>query len=521
MGGNWPLGSGQTLDFTFRGAGTKYVTLTITDALNQSNSVEHDVTVATATVAPPTNTALPGISGTPQAGSTLTESDGTWTGNPTSYTYQWQLCDSSGANCANVTGATASSYTLAGSDVGHTLRSVVTAANAGGSTLVTSAQTAVIASSGGTSCTLNATPATFAAQVSAATAGQTVCLATGDYGTWTGTNKAITVKAGAGQTPTMTDSFGSGASGFTLDGISGMSGSISGTANNITIQNSSFTGEQDVLMDQMENANIVFKGDHFPGFVGTARLWTQNYNASGPTGAVPSGVIVENSVFDNPGNLSGITDGVRCDGASIQILNNDFSGINDTSDGTGNHGDPIQIYGGTHCIIKGNYFHGMINSATCSLGEWDGGDHNVFENNVVDSGGCYNAINPLADQSSLIDHNTFITPASGCLANPQSECAAVGTGAKTGSSGSGTIYRNNIMAGIDNGDGGVNASYTEDHNLCLSGCGGGTGDIIGAPALVGGAQPTTWAGFGLKAGSLGIGAASDGTNNGVELPTGG
>ena len=34
-GGSWPLGSGQTLDFTFTGVGTKYVTLTVTDALNR------------------------------------------------------------------------------------------------------------------------------------------------------------------------------------------------------------------------------------------------------------------------------------------------------------------------------------------------------------------------------------------------------------------------------------------------------------------------------------------------------
>lgn len=358
------------------------------------------------------------------------------------------------------------------------------------------------------SCDVSATTATFASKVSTATAGQTICLQSGNYGTWSGTNKAITIAAADGATPTMVFNFGSGVSGFTLHGISGLSGTISGSANNIRIEYSTFAGETDVLMNNMQNANIVFDHDHFPGFVGTARVWTYNQNAGGP-----SGVVIQNSLFDNPSNLAGIADGVRCDGASIQILNNEFSGINDSSSG-GNHGDPIQIYGGTHCIIKGNYFHGMINSATCSLGEWDGGDNNVFENNVVHTGGCYEAVGILADTNSLIDHNTFIAPSSGCLANPQSECASVATGAKTGSSGSGTVYRDNVMAGIANGNGGVNASYTEHHNLCLSSC-GGTGDLVGVPILVGGSNATTWAGHKLTSGSPGYNAASDGLSMGI------
>ncbi|MDB5280925.1 MAG: hypothetical protein JWR61_5880, partial [Ferruginibacter sp.] len=37
---------------------------------------------------------------------------------------------------------------------------------------------------GGAGCTLTATTGTFASQVAAATAGQTVCLDSGSYGTW-------------------------------------------------------------------------------------------------------------------------------------------------------------------------------------------------------------------------------------------------------------------------------------------------------------------------------------------------
>ena len=88
---------------------------------------------------PPVNTALPGISGTPQPGATLATSNGSWTNNPTSFTYQWQ---DNGTN--NITGATKASYTVQSSDVGHRLNVVVTAKNDSGSTAATSAQTALI-----------------------------------------------------------------------------------------------------------------------------------------------------------------------------------------------------------------------------------------------------------------------------------------------------------------------------------------------------------------------------------------
>jgi hypothetical protein len=106
--------------------------------------------LATATVeaipAPgaPTNTVLPAVSGSAAEGQTLSASTGTWSGSPTSYAYQWQDCNSSGAGCANVSGATSAAYKLAASDVGHTLRAVVTASNAGGSTKASSAATGTV-----------------------------------------------------------------------------------------------------------------------------------------------------------------------------------------------------------------------------------------------------------------------------------------------------------------------------------------------------------------------------------------
>jgi PKD repeat protein len=138
------LGTGQTLAYAFPTAGTKYVTLTVTDALGRSASAEHNVTVTTAA---PTNSSLPTIIGPAQQAQTLTASNGSWTGSPTSYGYQWEDCNSSGNSCTNISSATSSSYELVSGDVGHTIRVAVTATNPGGSASASSAQTAMVSTS--------------------------------------------------------------------------------------------------------------------------------------------------------------------------------------------------------------------------------------------------------------------------------------------------------------------------------------------------------------------------------------
>jgi len=104
---------------------------------------------------PPVNTQAPIITGTPQPGNAVTTTHGSWTNSPTSWTYHWQDCNSSGASCTSISGATSSSYTVQSSDVGHALGVVVTAANAGGSSAPATAHTTVVSNSSGkvTCCT--------------------------------------------------------------------------------------------------------------------------------------------------------------------------------------------------------------------------------------------------------------------------------------------------------------------------------------------------------------------------------
>jgi len=94
---------------------------------------------------PPSNTSPPAISGVAGAGEILTGSQGAWTGTaPITLANQWQRCDQSGENCADVAGATGSQYGLTDADVGYTIRLAVTAANVAGSATAASQPTAVV-----------------------------------------------------------------------------------------------------------------------------------------------------------------------------------------------------------------------------------------------------------------------------------------------------------------------------------------------------------------------------------------
>jgi PASTA domain-containing protein len=93
----------------------------------------------------PTNSAAPTIAGIPKPGQTLTAAPGTWNGTtPIAYTYQWDVCDRTGASCVAVSGQTTSTYVVSSSDAGSTFRIVVTASNVAGHASATSVQTAVV-----------------------------------------------------------------------------------------------------------------------------------------------------------------------------------------------------------------------------------------------------------------------------------------------------------------------------------------------------------------------------------------
>ena len=129
-----------------------------------SASAASNATDVVAPLGAPVPTTRPTITGTAQAGQTLTASPGTWTGTGTiTFAYQWLRCNQSGGGCSTIAGATASTYLLTSADVGATVRVRVTATNSLGSTRATSAQTGVVSSAPATGCPSGTGPAQVAA----------------------------------------------------------------------------------------------------------------------------------------------------------------------------------------------------------------------------------------------------------------------------------------------------------------------------------------------------------------------
>jgi hypothetical protein len=108
----------------------------------------------------PDNIGQPTVSGIAVAGDELTAGNGTWSGSPTSFTYQWQRCTADGTSCTGIDGATGRTYGVRTADVGRTLRVVVTARNADGASSSTSDRTAAVKSTSTPTTTTNPTTTT-------------------------------------------------------------------------------------------------------------------------------------------------------------------------------------------------------------------------------------------------------------------------------------------------------------------------------------------------------------------------
>jgi hypothetical protein len=484
------------------------VTATNASGSTPATSAQTVVVTPSAGGSAPSNTSPPTVSGIATQGDALSTSNGSWNGSPTSYTYAWQDCDSSGNNCSNISGATASTYTLAGSDVGHTIRSVVTAHNASGATPASSTQTAVVASSGSTSCNLNATPSNFSSQVSAASAGQTICLASGNYGTWNGVNKAVTITAASGASPQMVIAFGSGDGGFTLDHIANLSGTIFG-GSNITIQNSTFSSASCTIgcLDiEGSMSNVVINHDTFS--------YPYQSTSSGPnskvfldtSGSSPgAAVTLENSYFAN-----GDLDGIHFGGGSGDLVKDNF--FANFCDRNVNHTDNMQFEGGTQIAITGNYIYtpGPTSSTGCVAGgidSYDGGTNGLLiKDNVIDTTRDW-GIELYSDQNSTVVHNTVVYHSKSYSAFNSGDGQIDIDRKSQDPAGSGTyVYDNVGTVDFTNGSTG-----TADHNTdpstvsyasaCSSGCTYGNG--------------TVHDGYLLANGSPGVGAADDGSNDGI------
>lgn len=354
-------------------------------------------------------------------------------------------------------------------------------------------------------CTTNVTTANFASAVTAASAGQVLCLAAGNYGTFNGTDKAITIAAQSGATPIMSLSFNTGDKDFTIDGLQINGANITGpgytstAANrpqNITIKNSTFTAA--VVIDYLRDSNITFDGnnhkniDNNAGCTATPARFHFPYDQN-----VPSGVTIKNSLLEG-----GNTDGVQS-GAGVTIIGNTFRNIKEKSSSDCAHSDPIQLFGAGH-IVRGNY---IVDSAD-GIVAYDRIASSIIEHNVIDLKTGRWGIELYSDNGSTIRFNTLVY-GTGC---EYAACGQIVLSRKTSDPvGVGTVIENNIASGISMENG--STASVNRNNMLRSGASGQ--NISGTPSYSGGANPSSFLGFLLSAGSPGKGAATDGSDIGI------
>jgi hypothetical protein len=422
---DWPLGSGQTIHFTFHNPGTKYVQLTVTDAQNRTASTQHNITLTptptpTATPSPsptatpsPTPTATPSPTPSPSPSPTPSPSPGT--------------------------------------------------------------------------CDRTATPATLSSQVSAATSGQSICLASGDYGTFwgTGNNKPLTLRAADGASPKMVFDLGTGDSNLTLEGFSALSGTTDAVPiTNLVFRDNAFN-DRAWMRSTAANNGIVFDNDTFininphSGDV-AGRLYFDGVNGCG--------YLVQNSLFQGGGS-----DGVRVGCRGVQILNNRFLEIQDLADA---HPDPIQIYGGSNVVIRGNYFQNTTSEIAGYIQVSGGSDSLTIEDNVFRAGRYTYVANLGLVKNSTFNHNT----AEGGTCANNTPCGTLVTDQSSNLS-----ITNNILGRQPN-------AATVQNNLLYGGSATGT-NFTGTPTYIGPAD--TWSGWKLTTTSTGKARATDGTDVGI------
>jgi hypothetical protein len=169
------------------GTAVQYGRVDAWQALAALGAVAPSPAAPAATAAPTVVAADGGMpAGAPAVGMAMGASGGGWTGaTGIGLAYQWQRCDTSGAGCTVIAGATQSTYTPVAADSGYTLRATVTASNALGRATSQSPASQPV---GGGSASGSAPANTAAPAISGAPqAGSTL---SASAGAWTGTPTA-------------------------------------------------------------------------------------------------------------------------------------------------------------------------------------------------------------------------------------------------------------------------------------------------------------------------------------------
>ena len=410
--------------------------------------------VAATPVPAPANTSLPTISGTPVQGQTLTASPGSWT-NAGSYAYQWRRCDSTGASCADVSGATAQTYALVSADVGATLKVAVTAKNATGSTTATSASTAVItaqptqvstscskyaSTSGSDSASGTATSPYRTAQtlVDSLSPGQTGCLKGGVYA------ENIGIRSGGQSGSPITLTSDPSSSRATILGTV----EVTDSANYVTLSNLKIDGAPlfaqtvEIEGDFVTVRDSEITNEHLGGscFSTGSHTWGYAYNvvidhnrihACGPIGSqydhgiyagVPrNGRITNNTMYDISG--FGVHLYSDADGTVVQYNVIDSSGEAGVVFG-GDEGYASDNNLVAYNIITYNSYYGISHYWGGPVGVGNVADHNCFWGN---SPAPFDNTNGYTATNNIVANPLFVDRANGNYTlSAGSPCAAMG-----------------------------------------------------------------------------------------------
>ena len=348
--------------------------------------------------------------------------------------------------------------------------------------------------------------AAVASVISSAAAGTTICLSSGSYGSLTFDSivksSDVTIESASGRTASL-DLNINGSNHLKFQNLTILGLQLSGgNTKNITIRTSTLTGQAVLDMRNNSNANILIDGNTFDGIsvCGGCYEGRLQIHQPGALGSQPVGVKVTNNHFGGAGESDGIQIGAY---GVVVGPGNEFTGI--VQSGYSRHVDSIQLYGQSHTTITGNYFHGN----DVNIMAPDGGDTEVVTNNIFVGGSYVQSVQFGSHNNNMFSHNTVIN-------------VDVQMDAKNGEPASANfLVQNNIMINssfdTNRSDGSAactNCTYS--FNLFQSsGDARGTNNVIGTPTFVGGATPSTWAGYRLTSSSLGYQSGADGNDRGT------
>ena len=256
-------------------------------------------------------------------------------------------------------------------------------------------------------CTQTLNPgANVASAVSGAAAGSTICLNAGSYGSVALTNVSkasdVTVRSASGNSASLYPQLNN-VRHVRLESLT-LSGMYLIDARDVSIVGNTFTGMSRVDTTQTTpNANIRIDSNTFDNITACGSCYEGQLTIRGYNNTQSIGVKITNNHFGDLGGSDGIQVIGGAYGAEIR-QGNEFSGFKQA--GYTAHVDPIQLYGSSHTVITGNYFH--HNNDASAIMAPDGGTAEQITNNVFVGAAYFPAIQLGSHTGDLVAHNTIV-----------------------------------------------------------------------------------------------------------------